>query len=366
MKISLLLGATFLLTGIVHSQIIIDEGTVVGTFEIVRQAHDTMPTALTIGNTGTGQNYSFTSVGEQYEDTMTFTSPSMLPGYGTFPASNLGIKMPDEDSTYIFLKKNSTGLYWLGRSFYQGGQLMFMQVPSTIIQFPSQMGTGYSYNEQGKMGQAPFGFDPDGPGPHAMVDSVKIIRNIDESSTIDGMGTISTPLGAFNSIRQNIATINTDTTWQLTNGNWEVLSPTMELVTGFPAVQTDTVYKARWWTNEQNIRFPLMEVIHDNNGTVLEATWLKATPQAAIDEIENQIVKIYPNPAQDAIKVETVLSDVSFVIIMDMNGSIVKTENVINGVTEVNVVDLDNGIYFMQLLNDANEIIHDAKIAISK
>lgn len=352
--------------GSLEAQISIDENSTVGTYQIVRRAHDTISSSLSIGSPGSGQQYYFTSAQDHYEDTMTFTAPSTLPGSADFPTANLGVTFGSNDSTYLFMKKNPNGLYLVGRSFYQGGQLITMQLWETIITFPSQMGSLYGFNVTGQMAKIPVGFDPDGPGPHAFVDSVKIIRNIDESSTIDGLGTISTPLGAFNSLRQNTRTINTDTVMMLTNGGWDFLSPTMENLTGLQALSIDTIYVARWWTNDSGIKAPVAEATHNNAGTVYELTWLKAMPQAELGELEEKIVKIYPNPANDAINVETILSDVTTVVLLDAKGSVIRNIAMQNGTTSMDVSDLDNGIYFLKLMDNNEELVHDAKVSILK
>ena len=72
-------------------------------------------------------------------------------------------------------------------------------------------------------------------------------------------------------------------------------------------------------------------------------------------QLENQI-SLYPNPASTFITIE--LKDITAfdVIILDMNGRILQSENIIENNTTINTSNLETGIYLMQIVTDKGTI----------
>jgi len=335
---------------------------------MVKRSHDTLPDAsVTIGNAGASQTWDYSSgVVEHYEDTMVFTDPSLLPGAAAFPNANLAL-LEEVDSTYIFLDKNNSGLFLLGVNNYQMGQLISNNIQNTLITLPATMGTSYTNTESFELFAFPLGVDPDGPaGPHGTVDSLKTTRNLDETSTVDAWGQITTPFGTFSSIRQNKTDLNTDTTWQLVNGTWEILSPTMEILMGQSAVNISTEYSVLWWSNDPAARFPVMEMSHDNAGTVFNVTWLKETPTAELSSLDLNRVLVYPNPALDVLIVGTPNSDARSFTICDIQGSIVAQGAILTNNTEIELSQFNGGVYFVYILDKNAKLLHESKLVVRK
>lgn len=349
------------------AQITVNDNNVIGNFFIVRQGHDTIPNGITIGNAGASQQWDFAStVVEHTEDSMIFVNPSILPGSSQFPNANIGATFGMYDSTYVFMKKDATGMRMLGRVQVDMGVVTSFEYPSTIITFPSTMGTNFNVENDAELGRFNFGFDPDGTGPHAFVDSVKIIRRIDESSTIDGYGQISTPYGPFNVIRQNVVTTMTDTTMQLVNGNWELMSPTMETFVGMNAVTVEYEYTARWWSDNAAAKFPVMEMDHDGAGNVYSVTWLKTAPIAELSDMGNIDFTVYPNPASNQVNITTINSDITTVAFFDLKGSMVLQTELSNVESVIAVDSLNDGVYILKAFDQLGNIIAEEKLIVNK
>lgn len=350
-----------------NAQITVNEGNVVGNFFIIRQAHDTIPAGMTIGQGGAAQQWDYAStVTEHFEDTMIFVNPSILPGYQEFPNANIGATFGMADSSFMFIKKDNTGMRMLGRSEVNMGQVTAFPYMSTVITFPSTMNTSYNEGNDFMMMKVQVGIDPDGPGPHAMVDSVKIIRRIDESSTMDAYGTVSTPMGVFNAIRQNMLTETTDSTFQLVNNNWELMSPEMSNLSGMQPVETDSSFAVRWWSDNPSAKFPVMEMSVDATGNVQQISWLKVAPIADIESYGVIDFSIYPNPANDVITISANNTDIKHMVVYDLNGSVV-LEAELNSITnDVNVEQLEEGLYLIEMLNTEGGVVSSDKFVIKR
>ena len=356
-----------------QAQITIYDTDIIGVGDIVEQAKDTIPSGITIGSGGASQTWNFSTLNQDVLDTLFFKNPGPLPGYSNYPLSNIGMEDTNQDSTWMFLTKNGFGLFVDGMAQYQQGQLITIPVASTIITFPSTMGSNYSGGWNGLIFITPFGQDPDGPGPHGTVDSLKITRDAFLTSNIDGWGNVTTPFGTFASLRQLVNEENIDTTWQYVNGQWEIMSATTQAFLAFVGFNTDpvsydTTWTARWWTDDPSSKFPIVEMDYEGNGTVNNIAWQKSTPTVGVQEQAKMVpeVSLYPNPAATEITIETSLTTNNSIKILDVTGKLISDNSFKTNQTTMIVSELDNGIYFYKILDISGKVLHSNKFVVAK
>jgi hypothetical protein len=89
---------------------------------------------------------------------------------------------------------------------------------------------------------------------------------------------------------------------------------------------------------------------------------------ASVDEIntESYEVNAYPNPASDNFRVELPDSRTNTISIMALTGQVVKTINVTNLNVNINVSDLDNGVYMYQLKDGNGKVLTTRKLVVKK
>jgi hypothetical protein len=229
------------------------------------------------------------------------------------------------------------------------------------------MGSSFSEVSTTDVFSIEVGFDPDGPGPHGTVDSIKVVNTTDKTATMDGWGDAITPMGTFPSIRQNEVTTETDTVFMLVGGSWLLLSPEMETLLGFSAVEVSTDYRMAWWSNDPSARFPVMEMSHDNAGTVYNVTWLKEAPSADVvewDAITN--LEVYPNPATTNINFNVVSENGGIVVVRDLTGAKVATSALDQSGTTLSVENFNNGMYFYTVILSNGSIAKNGKFVVKK
>jgi hypothetical protein len=358
-----------------HAQITLNSTDVVGMGDQVEQAHDTLPGSITIGPSGAGQTWNFSAINEDELDTILFQDPTTLPGSADFPLSNLGMVESGEDSAWYFFTKNTSALVIDGVHQMQGGAGVSIPATSTIVTFPSTMGTNYGSSWNAPLGSFPIGQDLDGPlFPQGVIDSLKITRTAILTSNIDAWGDVTTPLGTFASLRQIAIEETIDTTWQLEGGVWSIIS--FSSLTALSAlgvdlddVAYDTTRTARWWTNDPTATYPIVEMDYEANGTVNGIDWLKATPTSvSIKDIvttENK-VSLYPNPAKNNVTISTQLTNNDNIKIFDVTGKLIKAERFNSKSIIFSVSDYKNGLYFYNI-NDVNgNVLHSNKFVVAK
>ena len=368
-----------------QAQITVNSGDVVNITDQVETATDTLPGAITIGSSGS-TSWNFSTLNQHTLDTSNFVSPAGLPGATDFPLSNMAMINSDEDSSWIYLTKSNFGLFIDGFHQIQGGQANSIPFATTIITFPSTYLTNYGGSGSADLGSFQLGVDPDSllvppftNGPHGIVDSLKITRTSVLTSNIDAYGAVTTPFGLFQSLRQVVEVQDIDTTWQLVNGNWEIISfTTVDFLANLPppfgpffidSIAYDTTFTARWWTDDPTARFPIVEMDYEANGTVNTVEWQKSTPTTGVNEAVTSIdeVTLYPNPAANeiTINVSTALNNNS-VEILDVTGKLIATSSFRSNKITLSVSDYSNGIYFYNITDVNGKVIHSDKFVVAK
>lgn len=362
MKKNLLSLIALLGAGVIaNAQITINQSHVVGIGDAVEQAVDTLGnTVANIGPSGANQTWSFTSMTEHETDTLFFENSSTYPGASNFPTSNIGVRSSMDDSSWTFLNKNSSGLFIEGQSGYQQAQLISLSYPGTIITFPSTMGTNYSGNWWGIIFQQFVG--------QSGIDSIRLTRGASTTSNIDAWGNVTTPFGTFASLRQNITDINIDTIWLYQSGAWNVIDPFTAALLGLDPITNDTINTARWWTDDANSKFPLLEMEYENNGNVYRVAWQKNSPFVGVKEMNAKpMFSLYPNPAKDMINIATDKIDHSIISIIDITGKEVKSIDFNTSNISLDISDLDAGVYFYSVRNRATgKVTQTNKFIVTK
>lgn len=82
----------------------------------------------------------------------------------------------------------------------------------------------------------------------------------------------------------------------------------------------------------------------------------------AINEINENEIVFYPNPASDYLQVES--NENSEMFILDWSGKIILNQTISEGKTNIPIFDFSNGIYFMRFVSE--EISHEQKLIILK
>ena len=352
-----------------NAQITITDANLASIGDNVEQARDTLPTGISIGPSGASQTWNFSAVAEDELDTLKFRAPAGYPLASDFPLSNMVIVDPPLDSSWTYLTKTSVGLFIDGQAMYNQGNLISVPFAATIITFPSTMGTSFSGPWTGTLG----GFDVSAI-PFLGLDSLKITRGSNTNSNIDAWGNVTTPFSTFPSLRQIVITESIDTTWEKSTatGTWSIVTPaTIAALGGFGVTVTeyayDTTRTARWWTDDVNAKFPVIEMDYEANGDVNSVDWLKTAISVNVTEVNTaHNISLYPNPASTEITIESSLKNNSSVSILDVTGKLVKTIRFTTNKLNIPVTDLDNGIYFYNVYDVNGNILHSNKFVIAK
>jgi hypothetical protein len=314
------------------SQVTITTADQPSVLQVYRQAQDTSG-GQNEGAAGPSATYAFGSLLNQGVDSLTFTNPVWTPDGANYPQSNICI-MQNQGEAYIYADMSTTSLEINGQAadpFGNGNIALTFTNPETQMIFPTAYGSSFA-DTAGGVNQFYMGFDP---GIGFPIDSARIHTTIEKVSDFDGWGSLTSPLGTYNVLRQNTYRKQTDTIDIYFFGMW----------TNAAFTQVDSMRTYSYWTN--GIGFPVVELTdQDDQGQITHATWLLSMPTLTgvpVNESSN-IVFAYPNPASDVVTIQTAAEEGSLEIV-DMTGRVVKMAVINSNTTRVNVADLAAGMY---------------------
>ena len=348
MKKVLLSIFTVLLSITLSAQISITSDDIVGAGAIVLEATDTLPSpSITPGPTGPDQTWDFSALAVDDIDTMWFMNPDWTPFYEHFPAANLAM-MSISDSIYVYFDKNENEFAMLGIAgkMEDIGFIILPFVPKeTIAEFPvNYLNSSTSTFEQFIQTVSPF--------PPA--DSIRIKILITKSVEVDAWGSITIPLGTFNSLRISEMRIEKDSIWMKLFGVWNF---SVEII--------DTTYNYSWWTDDDAAGFILATLYYEpDTKTVTESNFLMANPYYSIEEYNNDnSIYVYPNPVSSNINFSFKDKTEGVIEIFDFTGRNIE-EIQLNNVSEViiNMSEYPAGIYLYSIIGKNGNIIHSGKI----
>ena len=128
----------------------------------------------------------------------------------------------------------------------------------------------------------------------------------------------------------------------------------------FNIVKTDGTTTSHVMNTNTKIYYSDTQLFFDDNGTTVsynlsELRKAYFTTQQSTEEVEDQQLAIYPNPAKDVLNIKN-LADNQEVTIYSINGSIIM-KTIASGNAEINISELRPGMYVVSAGNLVSKFI---------
>lgn len=128
----------------------------------------------------------------------------------------------------------------------------------------------------------------------------------------------------------------------------------------FNIVKTDGTTTSHVMNTNTKIYYSDTQLFLDNNGTTVsynlsELRKAYFTTQQSTEDVENQQLAIYPNPAKDVLNIKN-LADNQEVTIYSINGSVIM-KTIASGNAEINISELRPGMYVVSAGNLVSKFI---------
>lgn len=344
MKSTLLFLGALTLPIAASAQITVTEADVAVPTDLIIQTNDTLP-AVSMPSTGANQTWDYTAATPHFDDTLNFSSPSWMMHSSFFPTSNIGILTGGAE---FFMYKDATTFGSLGLAadfFGTGTEAIKIDPMDEFIRFPANFNDSYTTSSIQK-----FSFPGSVVG--APADSIVNKSYKSKDVTIDGWGSITTPLGTFDVLLQSEVITTTDSTWMYNFGIETLVDDSEEITSS-----------ASFWAN--SMKFPVATIEADDMGTVTGFSWLKEQPSAEISSQENIESQAYPNPASDEITI-TFSQNVHSVKVISVTGQEVMNVTNNSSMVQLDVSGLKNGVYFYQAVDAQNKELATRRFVVKK
>jgi len=306
--------------------------------DFVKQATDSFPAvSIDPGAGGTNLSWNFSMLHTNKIDTLAFKVPGATPYSAPFSAANVG--MVTDRNTFAYLQNNSTGLFaegGAGRVNDPANHYLTETITphSQMMQWPASYQGTWTDNYI-TTGMSAYNGSPS-------YDSVRLKYTTVSTVTYDAWGSITTPLGTFQTLRAFRHAYETDSLWVH-------ISAADLWYLGIHSMDTLDTYD--WWSNSSAQGFPVVTITKDpHTGVIKSVKWLMSSPAASgIEEFTaQQGFSVYPNPASDNIQVSLNGIEKATLTLFDMSGRIVRdSELVTDQLTTINTEKLVNGLYFL-------------------
>ncbi len=289
---------------------------------------DTFATQVNVGASGANKVWDFNSLTPLLYDSAIFTDPSFVPDAPT--SANLAIVWGNEEDNEYWLLTDS-GLQAIVLNPVTSDEIVTSRMP-----FPINYGMAGSDTVNFSITGTPDELDIPFP-----VDSVRITAYIRNEMEFDAWGSLTIPSGTFDALRmKNVGYTDVLIEVQVF-GNWSELGS-----------EVDTTYAYTWFGKDK--KYQLAYADADKNGIMsfFEYQVNAIYPNSVKELLDDNSVKLYPNPANENISVSIEGVSAFTYNIVDITGRTVLRGTTSGNATEINISTLKNGLYTLNLYTE--------------
>ncbi|MEM6966674.1 MAG: PKD domain-containing protein [Bacteroidota bacterium] len=230
--------------------------------DVISSVNCDVPPNFSIGSAGANQSYDFSGLIQLDTTVTSFVNVSGTAGASEFPNATLA---SDEDGDFIYYEQTSDAFFLVG--FYIDtstagiGQFLAspFDPPQKIFEIPTTFNTSFVDNNAFTLTIAE---------DSGLADSIRTTTTFTNDVLVDGYGTITTPDGTFDCLRERRYQTTTSTTELYIAGMWTPF--------GIPITFNDTTYN--WYAN--NSSGPMASATIEN-GIVVGASYNILSPNTA-------------------------------------------------------------------------------------
>ena len=347
--ISMALLISTVLSFQVKSQISLTESDASSPGESYPVVHDTTNLeSIDTGTVGASQNWNYSVLSSDENDTINYLDPASTPAGGDFLSSNLATPY---SGGFIYLTKTSQEIDIIGLTY--DTLSIHLSDPVIYMQFPTDQNTSYS-----DVGTATVTVPYDTSILGQTVDSVRLRRDILLDFQTQGWGTLTTPLNTYdNTLKVNRHEIDIDSIWihvvTFLGSQWQ-----------FYQAQNDTVDYYSWYTNQ--IGNPLLEITYKYD-TVRSVYFLNDPQQQTNIQAEEKTTEfnIFPNPSSGEFNFTWNSNVVSKIKIYNAVGKLLLNKD-IQRLNTFEWQPQQDGIYFVFFYDNENNLISKEKLIKTK
>lgn len=321
--------------------------------------------SVTVGSAIANESFDFSWFPNDNQDSVFYISPNSTPYSADFSAASMSI-LTLPDTNYIFLNTSASLIEVVGRTMGMQGvpiQALTVTDPLKQLSLPANYQDNFIDIAEFKTKTIPFNFGiPSeflaalgvGFADTAWIDSVRTTVTVSRNSIIDAWGTLNTPDGSFNVLRQTIS----DTTDLLTEAFVVAVVAGFEVPFGFVTVPSDafgvpskdTVKTYTYYTNATTAHPSMVAEAKENGqGNITSANYSKIYNPAGIIETSNNIIsELFPNPSKDVVNIKA-NDKIEILNVYAEDGRLIYNRMINSENYSLNISTFKTGVYFVEI-----------------
>jgi len=331
---------------------------------------------VSVGASGSGQTWDFSSLNTETLDTLFFLNPTTLPNSSNYPTANLAIA---SNEGVFFFEKTSSAVYNLGFYFAFGPIASDVQYnpPFKYLEFPASLST--SFSTQSSFAETSYlGVDTNILTCQITIDSAMLVRHTNMLVTFDASGSLQLPTGTYSSVLRAYSEEQTRDSVFIFAPNPINCPPFLNIPSGWSlapdfllqlinpnlaGVMLDTNRIYTWYANGEKFGLCAIDVNHSN--APISARFKSDASQIGLGMAEESMiaVSVFPNPTEGMISIqsETNLANHTFRL-TDLQGRIVFT-TIMQSMQQIQLPLLPTGLYVYEI-TDGDRVVNRGKIAV--
>ena len=262
----------------------------------------------TPGISGANQIWNYSGLSNHFSTTYAYLSVASTPYAASFPSAN--IAMTTDSNFYVYMNSSAAlvTVEGVAGTLINPGDIVDMNPPQTIYELPLTYGDNFTDT---------YGIDFVGDGAAFGVYKIRFVRSGTVIDTVDGYGTLITPMGTYNSLRIKQWDNATDSIFIKLLSDFEPWS--------FAQANISNTLTYNWLANGG--KMPIVQMNTDSAGNTTQMEYNEYPGTFGIQESNTSQITIGPNPFTEYILMNVPVEFSSggdlFVQVMDINGKIV-------------------------------------------
>jgi hypothetical protein len=302
---------------------------------------------IPLPSSGANQEWDYFLLQNDLRDTLTVVKVDETPFFDTFPDAEYALTSNFRKYFYESLSSNGSrieGFTDLNLLSNQTTVTRFdfegFAIPYPI-QFAEEYAFNYSYSTY--LGQQSSIIPIN-------EDTSKIVSNVAIDISVDGYGSLTIPAGTFDVLRFKQHSEQTDSTFLLDElGQWQ-----------FSQINVDSSETYLFFTN--NIGTALL-TITERQGFISSVAYLTGFVVNATNRWLDSPTKIFPQPAAEFLNIQMAV-EMQSVRVHNMQGQLVKVQELKDMQAELYVGDLPSGMYVLHFQSKSGKVCPSQKILI--
>lgn len=355
------------------SQITIGTNTLQEVGDTLKTTFDALPPSLDLGNPGGNKVWDFSQLQGISVEVLILDAASGT-NAASFPNANQRVSRSVGAESYLQVENGQQKLVgFAGLDPFNIGLQTVLQYSPPYLErdLPLSYHDGNSANSSFKIQVAASDLPPEivEQLSNIAIDSLRLKVVFDRDDEVDAWGSLTTPTGTFEVLRQRRMELTTPKLEILTFLGW--LDVTLLAAQDFPALKTDTSLTYNFWSDSANDAIAIVEVNPLNESEIVSVIYHTDGQTVDIPYVQSDRKDLfaYPNPAIDKVRFDfrNLPTDQYKLVIYNILGQeLWSAKYYVSGnlTTQVDISNLRKGTYLYSLVNKSDKTLVTKRLMV--